>query len=82
MLEQRSQLAGILLCRHNQFSLKFCRSGTQLLDILARIGMVIGVDDFIKNLESYLLDEGMKRSSMGHTTTEQRGLSLGPGERL
>jgi hypothetical protein len=81
-LEQRSQLAGIFLCRHNQFSLKVSRFGTQPLDILIRICVVIRIDDFIENLEAYLLNEGMKRPGMAHTATEQRGLSFGPGERL
>ena len=70
MLEQRGQLAGIFLRRDDQFSLELVCSCSDPFDILARIGMVIGVDDFIKNLESYLLNEEMKRPGMAHTATE------------
>jgi hypothetical protein len=59
-VEQRSQLAGIFLRRHDQLSLEFGRSGSQLLDILTRIGMVINIGHFIQNPDPYSLDEGAK----------------------
>jgi hypothetical protein len=77
-LEQRSQLAGIFLRRHNQLSLKLSCSGTQSLDILVRIGMVICIGHFIKNPDPYSLNERAKRSGMTHAAAEQRRFSLGP----
>jgi hypothetical protein len=56
-LEQRGQLAGIFLRRHDQLSLKLSRSGSQPLDILTRIGMVIDIGHFIQNPDPYSLNE-------------------------
>src|SRR5262245_32200948 len=81
-LEQGSQLAGIFFRRHDQFSLEFSRPRTQSLDVLARIGVVVGIDHFIKDSDPYSLNESSKRSGMTHAATEQSSLSFGPGEGL
>ena len=81
-LEQHGQLAGIFLRRHDQLGLEFSRSGSQSLDILACIGMMICIGHFIQNPDPYSLNKGAKRSGMSHAATEQCCLSLGPGEQV
>jgi predicted nucleic acid-binding Zn ribbon protein len=59
-MQQCGQLAGVFLRRHDQLSLECSRCGSQLIDILTRVGMVIDIDHFIQNLDPYSLDEGAK----------------------